>query len=44
MYLLLSGKPLTTLVAIVAILLPGSVTLFAAVVRQGRKEGTLMQY
>jgi ABC-2 type transport system permease protein len=37
-------KPLLTLVAFAAVLLPISLTLFAAVVRQGRKEGTLMLY
>ena len=38
------ARPLATLVGIVAILLPVSLGLFAAAVRKGRKEGTLMQY
>jgi ABC-2 type transport system permease protein len=38
------AKPLLTLLGIAAILLPVSVALFAIVVRQGRREGTLMQY
>jgi ABC-2 type transport system permease protein len=38
------AKPLLILVAIAAVLLPVSATLFDAVVRQGRREGTLMQY
>jgi ABC-2 type transport system permease protein len=38
------AKPLLTLAAIAAILLPLSVALFAAVVRKGQREGTLMQY
>jgi ABC-2 type transport system permease protein len=38
------AQPLATLIAIAAILLPASVALFAAAVRKGRKEGTLMQY
>jgi ABC-2 type transport system permease protein len=40
----LVAKPVATLVAIVVILLPASIALFAAAVRNGRKEGTLMQY
>jgi ABC-2 type transport system permease protein len=38
------AKPLGSLAAIAAVLLPASVALFAAAVRKGRKEGTLMQY
>jgi ABC-2 type transport system permease protein len=38
------GKPLATLLGIVAIFLPASLGLFAAAVRKGRREGTLMQY
>jgi len=38
------AKPLATLLLIVAIFLPTSLGLFAAAVRKGRKEGTLMQY
>jgi ABC-2 type transport system permease protein len=38
------AKLLLTLSAIAAILLPVSLALFAAVVRQCRREGTLMQY
>ncbi len=38
------AQPLGTLLAIATILLPASVALFAAAVRKGRKEGTLMQY
>jgi ABC-2 type transport system permease protein len=38
------GKPLATLLGIVAIFLPASLGLFVAAVRKGRKEGTLMQY
>jgi ABC-2 type transport system permease protein len=39
-----AAKPIVTLAVIAAILIPASVTLFAAAVRNGRKEGTLMQY
>jgi ABC-2 type transport system permease protein len=38
------AKPLGMLVAIAMILFPVSIALFAAAVRKGRKEGTLMQY
>lgn len=38
------AKPVLTLMAIVSILLPLSVILFVAVIQQGRREGTLMQY
>ena len=38
------AKPLMELTAIATVLLPASVALFAAAVRKGRKEGTLMQY
>jgi ABC-2 type transport system permease protein len=38
------AKPLATLLGIVAIFLPASLGLFAAAVRKGRREGTLMQY
>jgi ABC-2 type transport system permease protein len=38
------AKPLATLLGIVAIFLPVSLGLFAAAVRKGRREGTLMQY
>lgn len=38
------AKPLATLFGIAAVLLPASLALFAAAVRKGRKEGTLMQY
>lgn len=38
------AKPACTLAAIAAILLPSSVILFAALVRKGRKEGTLIEY
>ncbi|MGO9969712.1 MAG: ABC transporter permease [Bryobacteraceae bacterium] len=41
---LMVAKPLMELTAIAAVLLPTSVALFAAAVRKGRKEGTLMQY
>jgi ABC-2 type transport system permease protein len=41
---LMVAKPLLTLIAIAAILLPVSVALFVAVIQQGRREGTLMQY
>src|ERR1035438_6037654 len=41
---LMVGKPLMELTAIATILLPASLALFAAAVRRGRKEGTLMQY
>jgi len=40
----LIAKPVTTLAGIAVILLPASIALFAAAVRNGRKEGTLMQY
>jgi ABC-2 type transport system permease protein len=38
------AKPLTTLVLIAAFLVPGSLAIFAATVRKGRREGTLMVY
>jgi ABC-2 type transport system permease protein len=38
------AKPAGILVAMTAILLPSSIALFAAAVRKGRKEGTLMEY
>jgi ABC-2 type transport system permease protein len=38
------AKPLITLGLIAAILLPASLILFNALVRKGRKDGTLMQY
>ncbi len=38
------AKPLGTLLAVAVILLPTTLALFAAAVRKGRKEGTLMQY
>ncbi len=38
------AKPLATLLGIVVIFLPASLGLFAAAVRKGRREGTLMQY
>lgn len=38
------ARPLATLVAIAAILLPLSLAIFAVTVRNGRKEGTLMVY
>jgi ABC-2 type transport system permease protein len=41
---LMVAKPLMALAAIATVLLPASVALFAAAVRKGRKEGTLMQY
>jgi ABC-2 type transport system permease protein len=41
---ILVAKPVVTLVAIAVILLPVSLALFVAAVRNGRKEGTLMQY
>jgi ABC-2 type transport system permease protein len=40
----LVAKPVVTLTAIAVILLPASIALFVAAVRNGRKEGTLMQY
>jgi ABC-2 type transport system permease protein len=40
----LVAKPVVTLLAIAVILLPASIALFVAAVRNGRKEGTLMQY
>jgi ABC-2 type transport system permease protein len=36
--------PVITLTVIAAVLLPLSLVLFAATIRKGRKEGTLMQY
>jgi hypothetical protein len=36
--------PVITLTVIAAVLLPLSLVLFAATLRKGRKEGTLMQY
>ncbi len=38
------AKPVGTLLAIAVVLLPASVAIFAAAVRNGRREGTLMQY
>jgi ABC-2 type transport system permease protein len=38
------ARPLTTLIVIAAILVPASLAIFAAMVRKGRKEGTLMVY
>jgi ABC-2 type transport system permease protein len=38
------ARPLETLLGMGIILLPASAALFAAAVRKGRKEGTLMQY
>lgn len=38
------AQPVTMLVVMSAILLPASVVLFTAAVRNGRKEGTLMEY
>jgi ABC-2 type transport system permease protein len=38
------ARPVAILVAIAAVLLPAGLALFAAAVRQGRKEGTLMHY
>jgi ABC-2 type transport system permease protein len=38
------AKPVGTLAVIAIVLLPVSATLFAAAVRRGRKEGTLMHY
>jgi ABC-2 type transport system permease protein len=38
------AKPAGILVATSAVLLPLSIALFAAAVRKGRKEGTLMEY
>lgn len=38
------AKPLNTLIVIAVILVPASLAVFAAIVRRGRKEGTLMVY
>jgi hypothetical protein len=38
------AEPLLILGLMAAILLPASLAIFAALVRKGRKEGTLMQY
>jgi ABC-2 type transport system permease protein len=38
------AHPLLVLALMAAILLPGSLAIFAAMVRKGRVEGTLMQY
>jgi ABC-2 type transport system permease protein len=38
------AHPLLVLALMAAILLPGSLSIFAAMVRKGRIEGTLMQY
>jgi ABC-2 type transport system permease protein len=38
------ARPLLTLGLMAGILLPVSLFIFAAMVRKGRKEGTLMQY
>lgn len=38
------GKPIVTLLIMAGILLPASIAVFLAAVRNGRKEGTLMQY
>jgi ABC-2 type transport system permease protein len=40
----LIAKPIVTLLVMAVILLPASVAIFAAAVRNGRKEGTLIQY
>ena len=42
--LLMVAKPLAMLAVMATILLPASLALFAAAVRKGRKEGTLIQY
>jgi ABC-2 type transport system permease protein len=42
--LVMVAKPLVTLTVIAAVLLPASLALFAATIRKGRKEGTLMEY
>ena len=42
--LIMVAKPLAMLTAMTAILLPASLGLFAAAVRRGRREGTLMEY
>lgn len=42
--LMMVARPLLTLALIAGILLPTSLLLFAATVKRGRKEGTLMQY
>lgn len=39
-----AAKPLAMLTAMTAILLPASLCLFAAAIRRGRREGTLMEY
>jgi ABC-2 type transport system permease protein len=41
---LMVARPLMILTAIAAVVLPASVASFAAAVRKGRKEGTLIQY
>ncbi|WP_158750019.1 ABC transporter permease [Acidobacterium sp. S8] len=38
------ARPIMTLTVLAVILLPASAAIFAAAVRNGRKEGTLMQY
>jgi len=38
------AKPLSTLIAIAAVLVPASLVVFAATVDKGRREGTLMVY
>jgi ABC-2 type transport system permease protein len=38
------AKPVATLAVIAAVLLPASAAAFAAIVRRGRREGTLTQY
>jgi ABC-2 type transport system permease protein len=42
--LVMVAKPLGMLTAMAAVLLPGSIALFAAAIRKGRREGTLMEY
>ncbi len=42
--LIMVAKPLAMLTVMTAILLPASLGLFAAAVRRGRREGTLMEY
>lgn len=42
--LVMVSRPLITLAVMALVLMPASLLLFAATVRQGRKEGTLMQY
>ena len=42
--LVMVARPLITLTAIVTVLLPASLWLFAATIQKGRKEGTLIEY